>query len=183
MHKRTFLLISISLLTLLGPITAQMQTGAGGQKPPLSPPATAEATIGGKKISTKYSTPSMRGRKIMGGLVPFDKVWRTGANEATTLITEADLMIGNLHIPKGTYTLYTLPGEKEWKLIVNKQTGQSGTVYNEDQDLGRVPLQVKQVTAPVERFVIALDATNDKGGVLKMTWENTEVSVPFTVMP
>ena len=81
----------------------------------------------------------MRGRKIMGGLVPYGKVWRTGANPATTLITKANLKIGTLDVPAGTYTIYTLPNEDQWLLIVNKQTGQWGTVYHEDQDLGRTP--------------------------------------------
>src|SRR4051794_30089328 len=105
---------------------------ASAQEPkkPLSPPAKAEATLSGKKITIDYSAPSKRDRVIMGGLVPYGQVWRTGANAATTLTTEADLMIGSLHVPKGTYTLYSIPGEKEWTLIVNKQNGQWGTEYN-----------------------------------------------------
>ena len=157
------------------------QTKASDKKPLLSPPATTETIIGGKKITIKYNTPLMRGRKIMGELVPFGKVWRTGANAATTLITEADLDIGGLRVPKGTYTLYTLPGQTEWKLIVNKQIGQWGTVYNEDQDLGRVNMTLKQSSTSVEKFNIALNSNNSTGGVLTLTWENTEASVPFTV--
>src|SRR5690349_4321198 len=80
---------------------------------PLSPPAKAEATLQGKKVTIDYSAPSKRNRVIMGGLVPYGQVWRTGANAATTLTTEADLMIGDLHVPKGTYTIYSVPGEKE----------------------------------------------------------------------
>ena len=82
----------------------------------------------------------MRGRKIMGGLVPYGRWWRTGADNATTFQTEADLDIGGLKVPKGTYTIYTLPGAKEWQLIVNKQTGQFGTEYDQQQDLGRVKM-------------------------------------------
>lgn len=144
------------------------------QKP--SPPMTAEMTLNGKKVTIKYSAPSMRGRKIMGGLVPFGKVWRTGANEATVLTTETDLMIGNVAVPKGSYTLWTLPGESAWKLIINKQTGQWGTQYDEKQDLARVDMKVGKTSAPVEQFVISL-AAQGKGGVLKMEWENTSVSV------
>lgn len=164
-----------------GTTTKQTQTKDGDKKPVLSPPATTETTLGGKKITIKYNTPLMRGRKVMGELVPFGKVWRTGANAATTLITEADLDIGGLRVPKGTYTLYTLPGQTEWKLIVNKQIGQWGTVYNEDQDLGRVNMTLKQSSAPVEKFNIALASNSATGGVLTLTWENTEASVPFTV--
>ena len=182
MRKRVSYFIATFLLTVLvSSVTAYMQTGAGQKKPPLSSPATAEATIGGKKISIAYSAPSMRGRKIIGELVPYDKVWRTGANAATTLVTEADLQFGDLRVPKGTYTLYTLPGQAEWKLIVNKQTGQWGTEYSEGQDVGRVTMQVKQVSAPAEKFAINLEPSGTKGGLLKMTWENTEASVPFTV--
>lgn len=141
-------------------------------KKPLSPPAKAEATLNGKKITIDYSAPSKRNRVIMGGLVPYGKVWRTGANAATTLTTETDLMIGSLHVPKGTYTLYTIPEAKQWTLIVNKQTGQWGTEYNQAQDLGRVKLNVVPVKDTVETFVIGIDKT------LSFTWENTKAWVP-----
>ena len=145
-------------------------------KKPLSPPAKAEATINGKKITIAYSAPSKRDRAIMGGLVPYGKVWRTGANAATTLKTEADLMIGTLHVPAGTYTLYTIPGETEWTLIVNKQNGQWGTNYDEAQDLGRVTMKVSPVKDPVETFVIGIDKS-----ALSLTWENTRATVPVMV--
>lgn len=144
-------------------------------KKPLSPPAKAETTLGGKKVTIDYSAPSKRNRKIMGGLVPYGEVWRTGANAATTLTTEADLMIGDLRVAKGTYTLYSIPGEKEWTLIVNKQTGQWGTSYDAAQDLGRVKMTVTPVKDTVETFVIGL------GKALTLTWENTRASVPIAV--
>jgi hypothetical protein len=161
--------------------TLVLSSVALAQEPqkPLSPPAKAEATIGGKKITIDYSAPSKRGRVIMGGLVPFDKVWRTGANAATTLVTESSLMIGSVHVPAGTYTLYTLPGEKEWTLIINKQNGQWGTEYNAAQDLGRTKMTVKPIKNTVETFVIAIKPVTDKTGVLTLTWENTEASVPL----
>ncbi|HEX2060290.1 MAG TPA: DUF2911 domain-containing protein, partial [Thermoanaerobaculia bacterium] len=109
-------------------------------------------------------------------LVPYGKVWRTGANAATTLSTDFDLMIGGLHVPKGKYSLYTIPGEKEWTLIVNKQTGQWGTNYDEKQDLGRVKMAVAPVKNTVETFVIGIDEK-----ALTMTWENTRASVPVMV--
>lgn len=151
----------------------------------LSPPATANVAIDGKKLSIAYSAPSVRGRKIMGGLVPYGRVWRTGADNATTFQTDADLVLGpetgGLKVPKGTYTIYTLPGPNEWQLIVNKQTGQWGTEYNPRQDLGRVKMAVAQPPAPVERFKIELSSAGAKKGLLKMTWERTEVSVPIAV--
>ncbi len=142
-------------------------------KKPLSPPAKAEAKIGGKNVTIDYSAPSKRGREIMGGLVPYGKVWRTGANAATTLTTETDLMIGGLHVPAGTYTLFTVPGEKEWTLIVNKQTGQWGTRHDPSQDLGRTTMKVTPVKNTAETF--AIDLTSGK---LALTWENVEASVP-----
>lgn len=151
------------------------------KKKPLSPPAKAEATFGAKKVVIDYSAPSKRDRKIMGELVPFGRVWRTGANAATTLKTDSDLMIGTLHVPAGTYTLFTIPGEKEWTLIVNKQTGQWGTKYDESQDLGRVTMSVKPVKDTVETFVVDLKPATATKGTLSLTWENTAASVPVVV--
>ena len=171
--------ISMVALTLLLTAAVSAQHDAG--KKPLSPPAKAKASFAGKNVTIDYSAPSKRDRKIMGALVPYGKVWRTGANAATTLTTETDLMLGNLHVPAGTYTLYTIPNAKEWTLIVNKQTGQWGTQYDQAQDLGRVKLTVKPVKKTVETFAIDLARVNDKKGTLSFTWENTLASVPVTV--
>src|SRR5215510_2368501 len=92
----------------------------------VSPHETTDLTLNGKKVTVTYGRPSMKGRKIMGGLVPYGQVWRTGADEATVLTTDADLMIGNLSVPKGSYSLFTLPSESGWKLIVNKVDKQWG---------------------------------------------------------
>ena len=167
-RMRKLTIVSLSILFIAASAMAQ-------DKKPLSPPAKAEATISGKKITIDYSAPSKRNRTIMGGLVPYGQVWRTGANAATTLTTEADLMIGSLHVPAGKYTLYTIPGEKEWTLIVNKQTGQWGTQYDASQDLGRVKMSVAPVKDTVETFVIGIDKN------LNLTWENTRASVPIVV--
>jgi hypothetical protein len=123
----------------------------------------------------------MRGRKIMGGLVPFDKWWRTGANEATAFVTQTDLILGGEVIPKGTYTLYTMPSAKQWKLIINKQTGQWGTVYKPELDLVRIPLKKKMLKNPVEKFVITLEKTGKNSGGLRLMWEKTDLSVSFQV--
>jgi hypothetical protein len=144
-----------------------------------SPRKSAEMTLNGKKITVDYGAPSMRSRRIMGGLVPFNQVWRTGANKATHFTTEADLVIGSVQVPKGTYTLYTLPSESGWKLIINKQSGQWGTVYDEKQDLARIDMKVAKTAAPVEMFVISLAPAGNQGGLLKMEWENTSASVSF----
>ena len=170
----TLMLVAILLLAGLSPAAAQ-------QKPPLSPPGQAAVTIGAATITIDYARPSMRGRKIMGELVPYDKVWRTGANAATTLKTSAALEIGGTLVPAGTYTLYTLPGEKAWTLIINKQTGQWGTQYDQAQDLARVNLKVEATAAPVEQFTITLTGTGAAAGLLTMEWENTKLTIPFTV--
>jgi hypothetical protein len=149
-------------------------------KPLLSPPAVATVNFGGQEVTIKYNTPHMRGRKIMGGLVPYGQVWRTGANPATTLITPVSLHIGSLLVPAGTYTIYTLPSAGEWKLIVNKQTGQWGTVYNEPMDLGRVPMKSKTLAAPQEVMSISFDKTKKDSTELHVRWETTDEYVKVT---
>lgn len=143
-----------------------------GAQPPGSPHETITATVDGAKVSIEYGRPYMRGRKIVGGLVPYGRVWRTGADAATTLTTDAPLNIGGASVPAGKVTLYTLPSAQGWKLIINKQTGQWGTEYNEAQDLARVDMTTKALAAPVDQFTIKIE-----GGQLKLAWELTEVSV------
>jgi len=153
-----------------------------GQGRVLSPPMSASVTIGGKKLQVDYGAPSMRGRKVMGGLVPYGVVWCAGANDATTLMTEADLDIAGLKVPKGSYSLWTVPGKTDWTLIINKQTGQWHTEYDESRDLGRVKINVKPVGSPVERFRIELAQSGPNKGTLSLIWENTEAWAPFTVL-
>jgi hypothetical protein len=143
-----------------------------------SPPANVAATVAGKKITVDYYAPSMHGRKIMGGLVPFGEVWCTGANWATKITTEAPLQMGSLKLPAGSYSIWTIPNAGEWTLIINKQTGQWGTSYDEKQDLGRVPMTASPVKATVETFVIGV--VPGKSGKLTFTWENVEASVPVS---
>jgi hypothetical protein len=150
-------------------------------QPAGSPHETAKATVGGATISIEYGRPYMRGRKIMGGLVPYGRVWRTGADAATTLTTSKALEIGGTTVPAGKITLYTLPAEDQWKLILNKQTGQWGTEYDEKQDLARVDLTKKTLQSPVDQLTIAIEPGSGNSGTLKISWETTELSVPFTV--
>ena len=165
----------------------------------LSPPGTASATIGGANITVSYSRPSMRGRTIYGGLVPFDEVWRTGANSATAFSTNRELMFDGVSVPAGSYTLYTLPKataapscdtrvevalarpEEMSSLIINKQTGQWGTEYKEDMDLARIPMNTCKLGAPVEQFEISIVPLGADGGAITMMWETTQYSVPFRV--
>jgi hypothetical protein len=144
-----------------------------------SPPASAQCKFAdGKSITIDYSSPRAKGRKIFGGLVPFDKEWRTGANDATTFVTTADLTIGGTAVPAGSYTLYTIPGEKSWKLIINKQTGQWGTEYDAKQDLLRADMQVSAVPA-VENFTISFHEMG-KGCHIYLDWEKTRAVVEIS---
>ena len=152
-----------------------------GKKMP-SPPATANVKLDGKEITIKYNAPSLRGRHLGGPeIVPYGKVWRTGANPATTLTTATNLKIGNLSVPAGTYTIYTMPSEKDaWMLIVNKQTGQWGTVYDESKDLGRTAMTQNALASPQEVMSISFENTKGKSSELHVKWEKTDEYVTVT---
>ncbi len=157
-----------------------MTAPAAGEKLP-SPAATAKATLDGKTLTVNYNSPSIRGRKIMGELVPYGKVWRTGANPATTFITATNLKIGNLSVPAGTYTLDTLPSARDaWMLIVNKQTGQWGTKYDQSQDLGRTAMTQNALASPQEMMTISFENTHGKTTELHVKWEKVDEYVTVT---
>jgi hypothetical protein len=150
-----------------------------------SQPGSAEVTLGGHTITINYSRPKIadpktgQPRKIFGGLVPYGEPWRTGANEATSLKTDADLDIGGTTVPAGSYTLYSLPTESGWTLIVSKKTGQWGVPYpGQADDLARIPMKVDKSSTTVDPFTIALDKKSDNEAVLHLKWENTDASVP-----
>ncbi len=151
-----------------------------GQSKPLSPPAQAQCKLpDGKTITVDYSSPRMKGRKIFGGLVPYGEIWRLGANQATTLVTPANLSVEGKDVPAGTYTLFALPEQDKWTLIINKRTGEWGIPYKyESEELARVPMQVSKTSAPVENFTISF--AQGGGCTLQATWENTQASVKFT---
>jgi hypothetical protein len=178
MGNKSRILLVLFISFAMSWAVAQQQTPQDKSKRP-SPPGTAECTINGKKVTIEYSRPFMKGRKIMGGLVPYGKVWRTGANEATAINTEADLDIGGAKVPAGKYTLYTLPSEGTWKLIINKQTGQWGTEYHPEQDLARVDMKSTPLAVPVEQFTISFDQKSNSSADLVLEWEKTRLSVPI----
>ena len=179
------LFASIALLAVASTGLIAQMGGApmGGGQPPAampSPPATANVTVAGGSITIKYNTPQMRGRKIMGGLVPYGKVWRTGANPATTLITTVPLKFGTLLVPAGTHTIYTLPSADTWQLIINNQTGQWGLTYNQSMDLGRIPMLAKPMAAPQEGMSLSFENTTATSTELHMRWETTDRYVVIT---
>ncbi len=153
------------------------------QKPgaPLpSPRKQAESTVAGHTVKVDYGAPSMRGRKIMGGLVPYTTWWRTGANEATAFETNTDLMVGGLRVPAGKYTLVTLPSEGEWQLVFCKHLGQWGTERFEADDLGKAPMKKDTLSAPQEIMSITFEHATKKSVELHVKWETTDVWVPMT---
>jgi hypothetical protein len=146
-----------------------------------SPRDTVRATAGAAELLIDYGRPSVRGRTVWGGtLVPFNAIWRTGANAATQLRTSRDLDIGGVAVPAGTYTLWTWAAPDGYQLVINKQTGQWGTDYSQAQDLGRVPLRATTLSQPVEQFTFRIDPSGS-GGTIRMMWGDRELSVPFTV--
>ena len=146
-----------------------------------SPPAQAQCKLpDGKTITTDYSSPRAKGRQIFGGLVPYNEVWRTGANEATTFVTTANLSVQGKDVPAGSYTIFTVPAQDKWTLIINKKTGEWGIPYHyESDELVRVPMQVGKTSGPVENFTINYDQGGG-GCTLQISWENTQASVKFT---
>jgi len=168
--------LTVGLMAVLG--SAQMDKGS---RP--SPPAKATCDLGGgKTITVDYSSPRAKGRKIMGGLVPYGEVWRAGANEATTFVTGADVMVGGTHVPAGSYTLFTVPNKDKWTLIINKKTGEWGIPYKyEGDELARVDMKVSATSSPVENFTIAFDKAGN-GCTLRMEWESTRAGVAVSKM-
>jgi hypothetical protein len=175
-------MLSLQSAAIIGFAIASLAPTAFGQRY-TSPPAKADVKIAGKDVSVDYYAPSMHGRKIMGTLVPYGRVWCPGANVATGLTTNADLQIGSLKLPKGTYSIWAVPGEKEWTLVINKQSGQHHLDYEPAEDFGRTKMTVKTLQMPVETFRIDLTSNGGNKGTLALVWETTEASIPFTVLP
>ncbi len=148
------------------------------QEPILSPPARTSCKFSdGKTITVNYSSPRMKGRKIFGGLVPFGEVWRAGANEATTFVTNSDVVVGGKPVPKGKYTLFTFPTRDAWQLIISKQTGEWGIPYpGEQYDFARVPMMLSKLSAPLQNFTISFDPAGTTC-TMKLDWDLTRASI------
>ncbi len=142
----------------------------------LSGEATTEVSFKGADFRVTHGVPKKRGRDLFGGIVPWGERWRTGANAATHFYTSSDLTIGDLEVPAGEYTLFTIPEPDGGTLMINKQTGQNGQSYDESRDLGRVPMEISSKEDVTEPFTITIEET-DAGGVLKLIWGQTVFSV------
>jgi len=179
----TLLVACLSLLS----ISARCQENMGNMSnPPAkedkskrpSPPAHVEYKFAdGKMLTIDYSSPRMRGRVIYGGLVPYGTEWRVGANEATTFVTDTDLVVGGTVVPAGSYTLFALPNADNWKLIISKKTGEWGIPYPGARfDFARIHMKLSTLPSPLEDFTIGLAAT-PVGCTLNLDWATTRASV------
>lgn len=170
-------LITIVAVPLAAQKTTQIHPGKGG-----SPHVRTEWAIAGANVSVEYGRPYLKGRTIGKDVEPMPgKVWRAGADEATTLKTDTDLQFGSVTVPAGAYTLWVLTDQAGgWKLIINTQTGQWGTMYDEKQDLARLDMKVEKRATSVEQLTFSIDATAD-GGVLVLEWGPYRAAAPFAV--
>lgn len=173
--RRAALFLASLLLAL--PLAAQNATPA--PRVSISPRGAEEIAVGTGTMRVEYGRPFVKGRKVFGGLVPWGKVWRTGANAATTLVTDVDVTLGGVALPRGTYTLYTLPGERDWLLIVNRQTGQWGTEYDPRLDHARIPMKSFARPDHVEAMTISFLPEDAFRGTLRISWEKRTLAVPY----
>ena len=179
---RKIAIVCSSLVLVLALAASPLGAQQDKSKRP-SPPATAKCELaGGKTVTIDYSSPRKKGRNVFPDVVPYGKVWRTGANEATTFVTTGDVMVGGTHVPAGSYTLFTVPGKDKWTLIISKKTGEWGTDYpGEKEDLARVEMKAGTASAPVENFTISLEKAGN-GCNLKLAWDTTTASVSVGAM-
>ncbi|HWN19112.1 MAG TPA: DUF2911 domain-containing protein [Gemmatimonadales bacterium] len=183
-------LVAIAALSSSGPahgdLVANPDTVCPSRNVPLegrkSPLDSVTFTIAAKPVKVCYGRPSARGRTMLGGSIPFGKLWRTGANEPTIFYAPVPLRVAGLSVPPGVYSLYTVPGAKEWEIIVNRATSQWGHEgqYTDEvkaQELGRAKVKSEALKAPVETFTIKAEPAGDKAALL-LDWEKTRVRIP-----
>lgn len=159
---------------------AALEAQGGGVRQ-LSVRDTVRAGIGGATFTVDYGRPLARGRVLLGDVIPYDRVWRTGANVATQFTTSAPITLAGMPVPAGTYTLWTIPRARGVELIVNRQTGQWGTGYGPAYDLGRAPMTTETLAPPVEQFTISIDAGDGRRGALAMAWGSFRWTAPIEV--
>ena len=168
-----YIAISLGLTLLAGAFAVQ------AQQPRVSPRGMVKAVVNGIPVMIEYGRPSLKGRKL-DSLVPPRKFWRTGADEAPTLACLGDITLGSLQVPAGNYSLFTIPGEEEWTLIVNRVAQRWGAFdYDKRKDLGRVSMKVAKSATPVEQFTIVIEPDGENG-ILKLLWGGVEASIAVT---
>jgi hypothetical protein len=178
---------AIHLFAVLAVLMMSASLVLAQQRPRVSPHSATSAVVEGNRVSIFYGRPFIKdprtgeARKIWGGLVPFDRVWRTGANEATLLTTQQPIQIGETVIPAGAYSVFMLPAaDGSATLIINSQIGQWGNQYDESQDVARLPLTRTELAEAVDQFTISVErGTEENTGIIRMSWENVEYSVGF----
>lgn len=172
----------ISLITLLIISFFWGNSFAQIELPAPSPIATFSQKVGLTDVSISYSRPSMKGRTIYGDLVPYGKLWRTGANMATKFTFSDDVKIGGKDLPAGSYALFTIPGQDEWTIIFNKNYNQGGTGnYKESEDALRITAKPQKLNVPVETFLINIEDVKSTGALIELVWEKTYVQFPLEV--
>jgi len=150
--------------------------------PQPSPTATISQKVGLADVSITYSRPGVKGRTIFGDLVPYDKIWRTGANKATAITLGTDATIGGKEVSAGSYSIFTIPGKDEWTIIINSETELWGAGnYDEAKDVARFKVKPGKLAEKVESFTIDFGSFTDEGCNINMSWENTKVSFPLGV--
>src|SRR6185437_8045828 len=154
---------------------------AGGNVKSLSVRDTVRAKIGNAMFTVEYGRPLLRGRTLLGEVIPYDRVWRTGANAATQFTTSVPIKLGNMQVPAGAYTLFTAPHTSGVDLIVNKRTGEWGTEYSGSFDLGKTGMSSEVTNAPVEELTISVVPTDSRHGSLVLEWGSFRWSAPIEV--
>jgi hypothetical protein len=172
---------NFALLTLVILAAATVALAQQDKSKRASPPAQAVCKFSdGKTVTVDYSSPHAKGRKIYGGLVPYGEVWRTGANEATSFVTTADLTVSGKDVPAGSYTIFTVPNQDKWTLIINKKTGEWGIPYSyEGDELARVDMSAGKTPVPIENFTISFHEMGN-GCHMYLDWENTRATIELT---
>jgi hypothetical protein len=180
---------SIPAYLALAALSAGLVNNTWAQQHRASPHDTISTVIDGNRVTIVYGRPYTKNprsgevRKIWGSLIPYDHVWRMGADEATLLITQKPITMGGVTVPAGAYTLFLLPRENgATQLIINKQLGQWGLQHSDKEDLGRADMTRETLSSPVDQFTMAIDKSSSGGGSLILKWETTQFSVPFTVV-
>jgi hypothetical protein len=163
-------------------LLASSHAVAQPELPRPSPAAKVSQVIGLTEIAVEYSSPAVKGRKIWGGLVPYDQMWRTGANQATKIAFSRDITLGDKPVPAGAYALFTIPGKSAWTVILNKKAEQTGTGREYKAELDLVRIQVHAKPAPHrERLTFLFSDFTDDKGTLDLEWEKLRVAIPIKV--